>query len=417
MHTFVYLIICLFYKNGTTAYFFPLLVPEGDECVPNPCGPNSGCRNVNGQASCFCLPEYEGNPPQKTCALPNNPCDPSPCGPNTQCSLLSNGFAKCTCLPGYLESPNTIRGCVEPRNPCEPNPCGAGASCDPSRNPVCFCREPTIGNPYKNCVEPIKADVLCQPGPCGRNSDCYVTENREKCFCKPGHIGDPYSSCQLQPTNPCYPNPCGPNAVCKVDQNGLPLCACLEGTTGNPVGPEGCQSYECRVDDECSLDRACIGYRCRDPCPGSCGTNALCRVEKHHPVCSCIHDFTGNPVIRCYPIPTERHPCLPSPCGLNTVCQVASGRPVCSCLHDFSGRPETGCIPECTINSDCPSDKACINRHCENPCFDGSVCGLQALCQVQDHTASCLCPDGFFGDPLFMCMESRKFICICNFHS
>lgn len=88
----------------------PLLVPEGDECTPNPCGSNSGCRLVGNKAVCFCLPEFEGTPPQVPCTLPSNPCNPSPCGPNTQCSILINGFAKCTCLPGYLESPNTIRG-------------------------------------------------------------------------------------------------------------------------------------------------------------------------------------------------------------------------------------------------------------------------------------------------------------------
>lgn len=128
-----------------------ILVPEGDECSPNPCGPYSGCRVVQGSAVCFCLSEYEGDPPITPCRLPSNPCTPSPCGPNTQCTLLDNGFAKCTCLPGYIESPNTIRGCVEKKNPCEPNPCGQSAVCDSNRQPSCFCPEPLIGNPYKFC--------------------------------------------------------------------------------------------------------------------------------------------------------------------------------------------------------------------------------------------------------------------------
>lgn len=130
---------------------FIFSVPEGDECKPNPCGPNSGCRLVHKRPQCFCLPEYEGIPPIKPCILPSHPCDPSPCGPNTQCAILDNGFAKCTCLPGYIESPNTIRGCVEMKNPCQPNPCGPRAICDPSRQPPCFCPEPLIGNPFKNC--------------------------------------------------------------------------------------------------------------------------------------------------------------------------------------------------------------------------------------------------------------------------
>lgn len=132
--------------------FLLFIVPEGGECTPNPCGPNSGCRVIQGHPQCFCLPEFEGNPPSKPCTVPSHPCEPSPCGPNTQCAILSNGFAKCTCLPGYLESPNTIRGCVEKRNPCQPNTCGPGAICDPNRQPACLCPDPLVGNPYKHCA-------------------------------------------------------------------------------------------------------------------------------------------------------------------------------------------------------------------------------------------------------------------------
>lgn len=141
------------YCSLNTSYVIHCVsVPEGNECTPNPCGPHSGCRVVQGSPVCFCLPEYEGNPPHQVCSLPSHPCNPSPCGPNTQCSVLENGFAKCTCLPGFLESPNTIRGCVEKRNPCHPNPCGHGALCDSNHNPPCYCPEPLIGNPYKSCA-------------------------------------------------------------------------------------------------------------------------------------------------------------------------------------------------------------------------------------------------------------------------
>lgn len=127
------------------------LVPEGDQCDGDPCGTNSGCRVVNGQVRCFCLPGYEGNPPHSPCTLPTTSCDPSPCGPNTRCSVLENGFAKCTCLPGYIESPNTIRGCVPKADQCEFNPCGFGARCNSTRVPPCYCPDLMIGNPYKSC--------------------------------------------------------------------------------------------------------------------------------------------------------------------------------------------------------------------------------------------------------------------------
>lgn len=78
------------------------------------------------------------------------------------------------------------------------------------------------------------------------------------------------------------------------------MCVCPDGMAGDPTS--GCAGPECRVDDECPLHLACMGYRCRDPCPGSCGAGASCRVEKHHPVCTCNHGLTGNPLVRCYPL-------------------------------------------------------------------------------------------------------------------
>ncbi|KDR12809.1 Putative fat-like cadherin-related tumor suppressor-like protein, partial [Zootermopsis nevadensis] len=267
------------------------------------CGPNSGCHIVNGSPLCFCLPEYEGNPPSESCHLPSNPCDPSPCGPNTQCAILSNGFAKCTCLPGFLESPNTIRGCVRKHNPCQPNPCGSGAICDPNKEPQCSCPESSFGNPYQSCHVPVIS--LCQPGPCGSNADCYITGNQESCYCKSGYKGDPYSGCISEPPSPCLANPCGPNAICTASPQGYPMCVCPDGISGDPTGPTGCGRPECRTDDNCTNKLACIAYSCRDPCPGSCGIGASCRVEKHHPVCTCNHGLTGNPLIRCSPLQGE----------------------------------------------------------------------------------------------------------------
>lgn len=149
---------------------FVLIVPEGDECRPNVCGENSGCRVVNDTPVCFCLPEYEGNPPAVPCQPPKDACSVSSCGPNTQCTRLPNGIAKCTCLPGFIESPNTIRGCVEPKSACEPFPCGFGASCDVTRSPVCYCPEGTVGNPFRQCTPPEIPKELCRPGPCGGKS-------------------------------------------------------------------------------------------------------------------------------------------------------------------------------------------------------------------------------------------------------
>lgn len=387
-------------------------VPEGNECEPNPCGPYSGCRIIDNKPACFCLPNYEGDPPRQSCRLPNNPCNPSPCGPNTQCTLQSNGFAKCTCLPGYIESPNTIRGCVESRNPCEPNTCGSGARCDPNRATPCYCPENTLGNPYKSCTPQgyLPPDVLCKPGPCGSNADCYVSGNVEMCFCKADFTGDPHIGCQPQ-RSPCTPNPCGPQAICQATYDGQYTCVCPSGSIGNAHGPEGCHSRECEVDDECKLSKACIGYTCRDPCPGACGLNALCRVESHRPVCICKDNFIGNPLIHCLPSENQKsNPCQRTKCGINAICQDVGNEAFCFCPPDFLGDPAIECKPQCTMNSDCSSNEACINNKCTDPCSLNNVCGIHAICLCSDHTVSCLCPDGYIGDPLSQCIYRRKYL-------
>lgn len=320
---------------------------------------------------------------------------------------MNNGFSKCACLPGYVESPNTIRGCVEPLNPCDPYPCGIGAVCDSTRNPVCFCPDGKVGNPLRLCEKPSVSIELCQPGPCGSNADCYVTGNREECYCRAGFIGDAYSVCHALPSSACEPNPCGPNANCIITETGQHTCVCPQGLSGDPSSSLGCLAYECQLDNDCPLDKACIGFKCYDPCPGACGHGAHCRVEQHHPVCTCNTGLTGNPGVFCYRIDTSlskpRNPCFPNPCGINSQCSLVKNKPVCACLQGYLGDPKTGCQPECVINSDCNPSQSCINHQCINPCA-GTVCGINALCTVQQHTPLCQCLDGFYGDAFRQCV-------------
>lgn len=36
-----------------------------------------------------------------------------------------------------------------------------------------------------------------------------------------------------------------------------------------------------------------------DPCPGTCGLNAECRILNHAPSCSCIIGYSGDPLKAC----------------------------------------------------------------------------------------------------------------------
>lgn len=95
-----------------------------------------------------------------------------------------------------------------------------------------------------------------------------------------------------------------------------------------------------------------------------------------------------------------KDPCLPSPCGPNALCRAIGDAPACSCMQNYMGVPPN-CRPECSINSDCPANRACIREKCRDPC-PGS-CGLLARCSVINHTPSCVCPEGYTGDPFVSC--------------
>lgn len=94
--------------------------------------------------------------------------------------------------------------------------------------------------------------------------------------------------------NPCVPSPCGPNSHCQ-SQNGQAICACVQGYLGNPPT---CRP-ECTVNSDCPMNEACGNLKCRNPCEGTCGVNAKCRVVNHNPICTCPTDYIGNPFTRC----------------------------------------------------------------------------------------------------------------------
>lgn len=58
------------------------------------------------------------------------------------------------------------------------------------------------------------------------------------------------------------------------------------------------------------------------------------------------------------------------------------------------------CILGCRASKDCPSEEACINNKCLNPCLAEAVCGPNAICRSSNHVTECRCPEGFVGNPL-----------------
>lgn len=358
------------------------------------CGLNAECRVLNHAPNCICIPGYTGNPlqscfePATEPSITENPCQPSPCGLYSQCREI-NSHAVCSCLEGYIGAPPS----------CKPE-CVVNSECP--QNKACI---------NKKCADPcIKS--------CGLNTRCQVVNHNPICTCAPGLTGDPFESCTeavTQPPlrdsdNPCIPSPCGPNSQCRQIGNQA-ACSCLQSYIGRPPN---CRP-ECVSNEECPSHLSCKQEKCTDPCPGSCGQNAFCKVIQHNPVCFCADDYEGDPFIACNPsqpvIESQPpvSPCEPSPCGPNAECREHHGAGACYCHEGFEGNPydtRAGCRRECDNNNDCQLVQACVRFKCINPCT--SLCGLNAVCSVENHIPICTCPPGLSGDPLSQCRDIRK---------
>jgi hypothetical protein len=179
----------------------------------------------------------------------------------------------CTCIPDYHGDPYVA---------CRPE-CMMNSECPMSQ--AC------INN---KCKDPC-------PGVCGYNAYCHVINHSPNCVCDNGYRGNPFESCSRIPVvheepilDPCQPSPCGPNSQCRKVNN-VAVCSCIASYIGSPPN---CRP-ECVVNADCSFDKSCSSYKCRDPCPGTCGINARCQVVNHSPICSCNSGFVGDPFIRC----------------------------------------------------------------------------------------------------------------------
>ena len=220
--------------------------------------------------------------------------------------------------------------------------------------------------------------------------------------------------------DPCSPSPCGSNAVCQR-RGDAAACQCITDYFGDPY--VACRP-ECTTNAECPSNKACQRLHCVHRCPNAgCGVNAQCQVVNHIPNCVCLSGYIGDPFTACRRPPRRKFiaqanrisltgeilateavyvdPCDPNPCGPNSnPPRVIGERCQCSCLPEMIGSPPN-CRPECVVNSDCPSDKACINRKCQDPC--PGLCGINAYCSVRNHVPICICNQGFVGDPFSQC--------------
>ncbi|KAJ0169606.1 hypothetical protein K1T71_014791 [Dendrolimus kikuchii] len=174
---------------------------------------------------------------------------------------------------------------TESKDPCLPSPCGPNSTCNATDDQaVCTCQSLFIGTPPNcrpECLESSK---------CGQQQACI----KQKCI-NPREDANATSS----QSNPCQPSPCRPFSQCR-DIGGQLSCSCLLESTGSPPN---CRP-ECSISKDCPNEKVCINGTCADPCPGSCGTNARCRVVNHLPICTCFDGYTGDPMVSCTPKPS-----------------------------------------------------------------------------------------------------------------
>lgn len=120
IHQLYFSLSLIFVLSSVLASTLP---PVLNPCYPSPCGANSQCRPVNGEAICSCLPQFVGNPPK---------CHPE-CTENSDCPA--------------------DRACINLKcaNPCQ-NTCGIRAQCTVrNHNPICTCPAKYTGDPFIQC--------------------------------------------------------------------------------------------------------------------------------------------------------------------------------------------------------------------------------------------------------------------------
>ena len=215
--------------------------------------------------------------------------------------------------------------------------------------------------------------LLVPKGECQQDGDCA---NSQACI---------DFTCRDQCREPS--NPCVPNAECRTSSHRA-VCTCRVGWAGNPH--EECyqcetlllsqiESYfleknpflffidECRVDNDCSQNKACQSQVCVDPClQTSCGDRATCEVNFHHPRCVCPPGLQGNPIVRCFEV-------------------------------------------DCLSDDDCAQSETCdyANKRCVPVCRGYQDCAPNARCEATDHRKECICDPPYEGDGYTHC-EKRK---------
>lgn len=393
--------------------------------LPRSCGRNAECTPIGHKATCRCPPQTRGNAKvecvhlectdnndcvhDKSCVNNHciNPCSlHNICGQRATCTP-ENHVGICTCEPGTTGDPHL--GCVPVQYCASDNQCPAGTKCNSG---VCT----SLCTSSRECIgEQLCIQGVCQPT-CRSNETCpeyqFCQNNicTKELRCRSNNDCELNEKCiqnalgQAECQDACNLVICGRNAECSV-QNHEAMCACKPGYRGDPIDDKlGCRHVECESHDQCSNDKLCDDYTCKIAClvVNPCGKNALCSAENHAQVCYCQPGYTGDPTRGCKMV----NYCSENPCGPGATCQNARGSFKCICPQNTVGDPfKEGCKPavECVRNVDCPDAAECVRSNgvpkCRSACTT-KTCGPNADCVATNHRGSCVCREGYEGNPI-----------------
>lgn len=260
-------------------------------------------------------------------------------------------------------------------------------------------------------------DDLCPECPiCGDNAHCVIDNNSAPaCECLQGYEGDPWTGCDdMNECDDSLSDACPDLFDICLNTNGSFWCYCQNGYYHNGTACDDIDECNTGIHD-CTVDANCVNI------PG--GYN-----------CTCHDGFLGNGLY-CFnqtdcPNPNDDNceDCCEDgahTCGNNENCLPTLdlfGNSVCECKEGFEGAsPDCIDIDECDLSLNtpditthaCETNDCCVNTigsyYCK--CCDGPecpTCGDNAHCTVTDSNTTCICNDGFEGDPYTGCTDINE---------
>ncbi|CAL4065693.1 unnamed protein product, partial [Meganyctiphanes norvegica] len=292
-----------------------------NSCSLNLCGQDANCHTVNHRPICVCPPGTTGDPQRGCLATTTDRITlPPPLGettPRPKDPPINVGSGPSS------KAPSPIADITTPKPEVYDTPAPPPMPVVP---PIPVGCESSHHCPYENtCINRLCLNV-CHPGLCGDDADCQTVGHRPSCLCPPGTTGNPTIKCTalladvttpmspisgdqiIPPDSPINsgigPSSTQPPPIIELPEEPTPPPQ-LPPPPPTPIVPS--IAIACENNDECTSDNSCINNLCYDVCSlGICGTDADCKIHDHRPICTCPPGTTGDPLIKCQALLTER---------------------------------------------------------------------------------------------------------------